>query len=122
MWNGRPFERHTTIARPVRIFTVSHSPKVGGGNTKWAHANDRPLLILEQDLGLKPAQAQGKGEADGVAPFEEAIPHTPVIPLMHDTGQHDQVLQTDFGGLACDAEESAVGAVQETIVEATVGE
>ena len=109
MWNGRPFERHTTIAKPVRIFTVSHSPKVERGNTKWAHANDHPLLILE-------------GEADGVAPFEEAIPHTPVIPLMHDTGQHDQVLQTDFGGLACDAEESAVGAVQETIVEATVGE
>ena len=25
LWNGSPFERHT-IARPVKIFTVNHSP------------------------------------------------------------------------------------------------
>ena len=117
LWNGRPFERYTTSDKTVKIFTVSHSPKVGHVNTKWAHANDRPLLILERSLVLTAAQsAQGGSEADDFAPFEEAIP------LVRDTGQHERVLQTVIGGLACDEAESAVGAVQEIIVEATVME
>ena len=116
-WNGIPFERITSIAKPLKIFTVSHRPKVGRENTKWDHANDRPLLILGQDLLLKPAQsAQGKGEADGVAPFEEAASHTVISPV-HDTGQHESVVQTGFGGPAFDTTESAVGAVEGTIVE-----
>ena len=61
---------------------------------------------------LKPAKSgQGGSEADGVA-----------IPPVRDTGQHERVLQTVIGGLVCDDAEPAVGAVQETIVEATVRE
>ena len=66
---------------------------------------------------LKPAQsAQGEGEADGVAPFEEAASHTVISPV-HDTGQHESVVQAGFGGPAFDTTESAVGAVEGTIVE-----
>jgi hypothetical protein len=41
-WNGIPFERITSIAKPLKIFTVSHRPKTASGNAKWSHTNDRP--------------------------------------------------------------------------------
>ena len=33
-WNGIPFERITSIAKPLKIFTVSHRPKIASGNAK----------------------------------------------------------------------------------------
>ena len=88
--------------KPVKIFNVSNNPKVGHENTKWDHAKDRPLLILDQDWVLKLAQsAQGEVEADGVVPLEESISTPP---------GHSH------------AAESVFGAVQGKIVEATTGE
>ena len=69
-WNGIPLERITSIAKPLKIFTVSHRPKIASGNARWSHTNDRPLLFLEQSLVPNPAHSGlGGGEADG-----EAIP------------------------------------------------
>ena len=69
---------------------------------------DCPTL---QASDVSSQSAQGGSEADGVA-----------IPQVRDTGQHEWVIQTVIGGLVCDDAEPAVGAVQKTIVEATVVE
>ena len=56
MWNGRLFEGHTS-ARPVKIFTVKHSPTVGFPNTSWTHVNDCSIRIQAQELVLKQAES-----------------------------------------------------------------
>ena len=94
--------------------------EVGDGDTGGPRPPDPPDTALESDnsqggkLVLKPAQS--------AKPSVAGYGHKRTAGEASIPGQHVRALQTDLGGLACDTAATipAVGAVQETIVKATV--